>query len=164
MSQASSVHWLPSSHSTAAPAVHLPPLQASPSVQASPSLQPPSAGVVTQPFFASQPSLVQGLASSHTTVAAIGGDTQAPSAQTSARVQASPSLHLPPSLMALALHFLSSGSHCCTRQTSPSPTSQVITVAGFTKHPGGSMAILQYNVPLHGLPSSKASQRSPFGH
>jgi hypothetical protein len=63
-SQLSSVQALPSLHATVAPAAHLPALHVSPLVQALPSLHGAVLAAVLQPPWASQVSVVQGLASS----------------------------------------------------------------------------------------------------
>ena len=143
LSQASSVHGLPSEHTTALPAEHVLFLHTSPLVQASLSEHGAAFAFCWQPSFASQLSSVHTFTSSHT-LAAPG--TQAPLAH------ASPTVHTLPSVQVAVLLV----------KTQPSTVSHLSSVHGLPSSHTSALPPLhafaaQTSFCVHALPSSQGS-------
>jgi hypothetical protein len=118
------------------------------------SLQTSVVLLCLHPVAGSQLSAVQLLPSSQLTKAPL----QVPLAHRSPLVHRLLSLHTTPEFCGSGAHLPVDGAQAATAQTVSFLGSQTTTLAGFTVQTAGTLALLQYSVPLHKLPSSLAVQ------
>jgi hypothetical protein len=156
-SQPSVVQALPSSQSSAVPAVHTPPWQVSSPLQTSPSAHgvPFATGVFVQPVSGSQVSVVQTLLSSQLSGAPA---VQTPAWQVSSPLQRSPSVHGVPFATGVLEHP-KMGSQLSVVQTLPSSQSSGVPAV---QAPAWQVSSpLQTSPSAHGVPLSTGVLAQP---